>query len=227
MGEMIEFPAGERPTAGYLATPEGGSGPGVLVLHAWWGLTDVFTGVCDRLAAAGFVALAPDLYDGPTATTVADAERLMEASDGARERAIVEGAIARLRAHPAVQASPIGAVGFSMGAGWAFALSALRPDDIAAVVAFYGIASVEEEGIAGARAAYLGHFGEEDEGDPPAAARELEGQIRGAGRDVTFHIYPGAKHWFFEEDRPDAYDEASARLAWQRTIAFLRGHLGR
>ena len=109
-----------------------------------------------------------------------------------------------------------------MGAGWAFALSALRSDDLAAVVAFYGTAWVEGTDFATARAAYLGHYAEEDAFDPLAAVRALEGQIRSAGRDVAFHIYPGARHWFFEDNRPDAYDAAAADLAWERTVAFLR-----
>jgi carboxymethylenebutenolidase len=195
------------------------------VLHAWWGLTDLFTGVCDRLAAAGFVAFAPDLYDGPTATTIEGAEQLMEASDEARSRAIAEAAVAYLRAQPGAQAGPLGAVGFSMGAGWAFALSALRPDDLAAVVAFYGTAWVEGTDFGSARAAYLGHYAEVDEFEPLAAVRALEDHIRAAGRDVAFHLYPGIRHWFVEDNRPDAHDAAAARLAWERTIRFLRAHL--
>ncbi len=224
---MDEFQVGDRTARGYLALPPGatGPGPGVLVLHAWWGLTDLFTSVCDRLADAGFVAFAPDLYDGPTATTIAGAERLMEASDGARSRAIADAAVAYLRAHPAVHGGPIGAVGFSMGAAWAFLLSALRPADIAAVIAFYG--TTEGVDFAATRAAYLGHFAEHDQFEPLASVRALEEQIRRAGRDVTFHIYPGTTHWFCEDNRPDAYDADAARRAWERTVVFLRHHLVR
>ncbi len=219
---MDEFQVGDRTARGYVALPTGatGPGPGVLVLHAWWGLTEQFTRMCDRLADAGFVAFAPDLYDGPTATTITDAERLMGASDETRARAIAVAAVARLRAHPAVQAGPIGAVGFSLGAGWAFELSALRPDDIAAVVAFYG--TVDGPDFATARAAYLGHFAAHDQFEPLASVRTLEEQIRAAGRDIAFHSYPGTTHWFVEDNRPDAYDTAAAALAWERTVAFLR-----
>ncbi len=222
---MEEFQAGDRTARGYLALPTGATGPapGVLVLHAWWGLTDLFTSVCDRLADAGFVAFAPDLYDGPTATTIADAERLMRASDEARSRAVADAAVAYLRAHPAVHRGPIGATGFSMGAAWAFLLSALRPDDLAAVIAFYG--TTEGVDFAAARAAYLGHFADQDQFEPLASVRVLEEEIRSAGRDVTFHVYPGTTHWFFEDNRPDAYDAEAARLAWERTVAFLRHQL--
>jgi carboxymethylenebutenolidase len=220
---MQEIQVDDRPARSYLALPEGVSGPwpAVLVLHAWWGLTDMFTGVCDRLAAAGFIAFAPDLYDGPTATTIADAERLMEESDGARSRAIALAAIAHLREHATVRDSPIGVVGFSMGANWAFHLSVLRSEDIAAVVAFYG-GTMERADFASARAAYLGHFAERDDFEPLEAVRALEEQIRDGGREVTFHIYPGTGHWFFEGNRPDAYDAEAARLAWERTVTFLQ-----
>ena len=112
-----------------------------------------------------------------------------------------------------------------MGAGWAFALSALRPDDLAAVGAFYGTAWVEGMDFGSARAAYLGHYAEVDEFEPLAAVRALEDHIRTAGRDVAFHLYPSTRHWFVEDNRPDAYDAAAARLAWERTIRFLRAHL--
>jgi carboxymethylenebutenolidase len=218
-----EFQVDGRAARGYLALPEGVTGPwpAILVLHAWWGLTDMFTGVCDRLAAAGFVAFAPDLYDGPTATTIADAERLMEESDRARSRAIALAALAQLREHVSVQDGPIGVVGFSMGANWAFHLSVLRPEDIAAVVAFYG-GTMERADFASARAAYLGHFAERDEFEPLEAVRALEEQIRVGGREVTFHVYPGTGHWFFEDNRPDAYDAEAAHLAWERTVTFLQ-----
>jgi len=218
-----EFQVDGRAAKGYLALPEGVTGPwpAVLVLHAWWGLTDMFTGVSDRLAAAGFVAFAPDLYDGPTATTIADAERLMEESDRARSRAIALAAIAYLREHAAVQDGPIGVVGFSMGANWAFHLSVLRSEDIAAVVAFYG-GTMEAADFASAHAAYLGHFAEPDDFEPLEAVHALEEQIRGGGREVTFHVYPGTGHWFFEDNRPDAYDAEAALLAWERTVTFLQ-----
>ena len=88
MGEWVQ--AGATGQRAYLAVPEGGTGPGVLVLHAWWGLTPDFSGVCDRLAAAGFVALAPELYaGGATATTIAEAEALRDAHDAASVHPII------------------------------------------------------------------------------------------------------------------------------------------
>jgi carboxymethylenebutenolidase len=220
---MITFPAGERAGAGYLATPAGGSGPGVLVFHAWWGLTDVFRDVCDRLAAAGFVAFAPDLYEGRNASTVEQAQALLEARDFDRMHALATGALGYLHEHPAVAGSRVGTLGFSMGAAWAILLSSLAPNDIAAAVIFYGTESAD---FGAARAAYLGHFAENDEWEPLDGVRQMEADMRAAGRDVTFYIYPGARHWFVEPNRPE-YDPAATELAWSRTVGFLGERLAR
>jgi carboxymethylenebutenolidase len=208
----------------YLAVPDSGAGPGVLVLHAWWGLTPVFTDVCDRLAAAGFVALAPSLFSGgATATTIAEAEALRDAHD---EEAVAEpvmlAAAEQLRALPAVTGAQIGVIGFSLGAYWALYLSQVRPDDVSAVVTIYG---TDDGDYLTARAAYLGHFAEHDDYEPLEAVHALEAKMRAAGREVTFHVYPGAGHWFVEPNRPDVYDATAAELVWERTLEFLKEQL--
>jgi carboxymethylenebutenolidase len=222
MGEWVDV--GETGHRAYLATPEGSSGPGVLVLHAWWGLTPVFTDVCDRLAAAGYVALAPSLFaDGATAATIAEAEALMSGQDEAAVATpVVLAAIVQLRGLPGVTEGPAGIVGFSMGAYWALRLSQMRPDDVAAVVVFYG---TDDGDYDTARAAYLGHFAEHDDYEPLPAVHALEQRIQQAGREVAFHVYPGTRHWFVEPNRPEL-DAAAAALAWERTLAFLPAHLG-
>ena len=208
----------------YIAVPASGSGPGVLVLHAWWGLTDVFRGVCDRLAAAGFVALAPDLYGGVTASTIEEAERSVERLDDAVARATILDALYHLRAHPGVRDTPVAVVGFSLGAAYAYWLSTERPDAVAAVVVYYGT-SDPDANYARARAAYLGHYAADDPYEPAEGVRQMEAALRAAGRDVAFHTYPGTGHWFAEDNRPDAYNADAAALAWERTLAFLREHL--
>ena len=222
MGEWLPVsPTGNR---AYLAVPDGGSGPGVLVLHAWWGLTPVFTAVCDGLAAAGYVALAPSLYaDGATAATIAEAEALRDRHDEAAEaEPIARAAIEQLLALPPVIGAKIGVIGFSLGAYWALHLSQVRPDEVGAVVVFYG---TDDGDYRTARAAYLGHFAEHDDYEPLQAVRALEERIRAAGREVTFHIYPGTGHWFFEPNQPQAYNEAAAVLARERTLDFLKAQL--
>ena len=113
------------------------------------------------------------------------------------------------------------ALGFSMGAAWAAELASAAPADIQAVVLFYGTVAAD---FTRARATYLGHFGEDDEWEPLDGVREMEADLRAAGRAVTLYLYPGVQHWFFETNRPE-YDAAAAELAWQRTIDFLRSHM--
>ncbi len=108
-----------------------------------------------------------------------------------------------------------------MGGAWALFASTYYPDDIAAVVIFYGSGSAD---FAQARAAYLGHYAENDEWEPTEDVQFLENALRSAGHDVEFHTYPGTTHWFFENNRPE-YNAEAAQLAWQRTVAFLRDHV--
>jgi carboxymethylenebutenolidase len=126
---MREFLVDGRTISAYLAVPEQGSGPGVLVLHAWWGLTDVFKQVCDRLAEAGFVALAPDLYRGKTTTSVEEAQALGAALDRdvERVRGDIAGAVQVLRQHDATHLADShgkrALVGFSLGGAYALDMS--------------------------------------------------------------------------------------------------------
>ena len=207
---------------GYLVAPESGSGPGVLVLHAWWGLTPFFKSVCDRLADEGFVALAPDLHgDNRTADLPDDAEALLASTDPNVTANTVLASVATLRSLPATPEGPVGILGFSMGASWALWAAARAPDHIAAVVAFYGSQSID---FALATAAFQGHFAEHDEFVDEDTVAEMQAHLRLLGHDVDFHRYPGTGHWFFEDDRPAAYVESAAELAWQRTTTFLHAY---
>jgi len=219
-----EFDINGATVAGYLTLPERGHGPGVLVLHAWWGLTPFFEGVCERLAAEGFVAFAPDRYGGPTAATIEEAEALQrQQEDQVRTEVVLRASVEFLGAHEAVVGEGLGALGFSAGAAWALLLSVRETDLMRAVVAFYGTWQMD---YSGARAAYLGHYAEVDEWEPINEVRGTQEALRAAGCEVRFYTYPGVGHWFFEEDRVGHYDAQAARLAWERTIEFLRARLG-
>ncbi len=219
-----EFDINGRTLAGHLALPERGHGPGVLVLHAWWGLTPSFEGVCERLAEEGFVAFAPDRYGGPTAATIEEAEALQrEREDWMSTEADLIASVEFLRTHEAVVGEGLGALGFSAGAAWALLLSVREPDLMRAVVTFYGTAGQVD--YSGARAAYLGHYAEADEWEPIDEVRGTREALRAAGCEVRFYTYPGVGHWFFEEDRVGHYDAQAASLAWERTIEFLRARL--
>jgi carboxymethylenebutenolidase len=233
-GRMIEYNANGALAPGYLATPdvaENTTPPGVVVLHAWWGLTEPFRQVCDRLAAAGYVALAPDLYRGQTTASVEEAEALASALDqeSERVRGDIVGAVRFLRQHGATVSGDGGGalalVGFSLGAAYALDMSVSLPEEIAAVVIFYGTYTGPD--FHRARAAYLCHFAENDPFEPAEAVAEMERTLLAAGRPATCYTYPGTTHWFFEANRPDAYDAAAAALAWGRTIAFLNAELRR
>jgi carboxymethylenebutenolidase len=225
---MREFQVNGRTFSGYLAVPEQGSGAGVVVLHAWWGLTEPFQQVCDRLAQAGFVALAPDLYHGKTTTTVEEAEALAGGLLQEKERVggDLAGAVQVLRQQvatpPAGGRGKLAVVGFSMGGAYALEMSITDAEEIAAVVTFY--CAYTGLDYSRARAAYQDHIAANDAFDPPEAFAEMEREIQAAGRPVTSYTYPGTEHWFFEENRPE-YNAEAAGLAWERTIQFLREQL--
>jgi carboxymethylenebutenolidase len=206
---------------GYLALPESGHGPGVLVLHAWWGLTGFTRSFCDRLAAAGFVALAPDLFGGRTTDEPAEAEAMLAAADANELAHLTRSSLATLRSMPATPDGPVGVVGFSMGASLGLWLSARVPEGVAATAAFYGGQDID---FAGSSSAYLGHYADTDPFVGDDSLVLLEADLHLLGLDTTFHRYPGTAHWFFEADRPE-HDPEAAELAWDRTLAFLRQHL--
>ncbi|TMI57583.1 dienelactone hydrolase family protein [Candidatus Bathyarchaeota archaeon] len=214
---MVEFKAEGGQGKGYLASPEKPRGA-VLVLHAWWGLNDFFKSFANRLASQGFLALAPDLHDGALARTVAEAKELHSKILDERVKKLVLGAAEYLQSLPSLSGQKIGVVGFSMGAAWSLLLSTLKPENVGAVVVFYGTYPID---FSKARASYLGHFAPEDEWEPMADVRATEEKIRGAGKEVAFHFYPGTKHWFVEENRPVEYNRDAADLAWKRTLEFL------
>jgi carboxymethylenebutenolidase len=220
---MVEFAVGSGTASGYLATPASGNGPGVVVLHAWWGLNDFFRSLCRRLADADFVALAPDLYQRAVAATIAEAKQLRSQVDRNSVNKAMSAAVAYLQHHPAVQGNSLGVIGFSLGAHWALWLADHHSASIGAAVLYYGTSGGR---FTKSRAAFLGHFAEHDTwGAGAHSAQALEMRLREAGRATTFHTYPNTQHWFAEDDRLDAYNAEAARLAWVRSIAFLQSQL--
>lgn len=222
MGEFETLTVGETSTRQYVAGDATPGMPGVVVLHAWWGLNDDIAAFADRLADAGFAVVAPDLYgDGHVATTIEDAERSARAADQAEDsvNAIVLAAIDGLteRLGPT---SRLAAVGFSFGAHWTM-WSPTQRDQVVASVVYYGTTG---EGLTEASVPVLGHFAEHDPYESTEWVAEFEAILRSAGRDVEIHRYPDTGHWFAEPSR-DVYGPEAADLAFDRTVAFLRKHL--
>ena len=226
---MISFPVNGAEADGYLSTPDGGKGPGLLVIQEWWGLVPQIKGVCDRLAAEGFTALAPDLFHGEIAehTEMDKAGQLMTDLPPDRAARDMAGAIDHLLGLDAVPGDQVGIVGFCMGGLLGLMTSALEGDRVAATAPFYGAPLGDgEPDWSGLTAKVDGHFAENDDFFPPDAVKGLEARLRDMGKDVTFTVYPGTGHGFVNEENPlGNRDEAAAEEAWSRAITFLKANV--
>ena len=224
MGEMIEFRTNGSVTPGYLTTPLTEDGPGVVVIQEWWGLVDHIKDVCDRLAASGFYALAPDLYKGKVSTEPDEAAKEMMALRMDEASKDMSGAVEELSMRTGKD--QVGVVGFCMGGGLAYVLAASNPK-VKALVPFYGVipwpdAMPDYSKIV---AAIQGHYAEKDDFASPKVVRELEEKLKDLGKSVEFYIYPGTEHAFFNDVRPEVYDASASIQAWDRTLEFFKEHL--
>ena len=225
--QNVTFPSGGGTAHGYLALPESGTGPGVVVIQEWWGLTSHIADVTNRLAAEGFVALAPDLYGGTTTHDSDEAGKLMQELPVDRAATDLGGAVDFLLEHEAVVGSKVGAVGFCMGGGFVLVLAAQQGDKIGAAVPFYGVLGEDYPSFENLSAPLLGHFGEEDEMAPPDAVEDLAERIeKESGVRPDFRIYPSGHAFFNDENLLGTYDPEQALKAWSATRDFLRSNLG-
>ena len=220
------FASGSGTAHGYLALPASGSGPGVIVIQEWWGLTDHIAQVADRLAAQGFVALAPDLFGGKTTHDADEAGALMMSLPVEQAARDLSGAVDFLLTHEAVSSTTIGAVGFCMGGGFVLRLAAQQGERIGAAVAFYGVGPAVPASYAGLTAAVQGHYGEKDAFYPAEQARAQEQQIAAeSGAHVEFHFYDAGHAFHNDENALGTFHESEAKIAWSRTVDFLRTYL--
>ncbi len=215
--------------SGYLARPEGGRGPGVLVVQEWWGLNPGIKEMADRLAAGGFTALVPDLYHGELAghDEMDKAAQLMTEMPPDRAGRDMSGAIDFLQADPGVTGGGIGVVGFCMGGMLSFVIAANRGDAVKAVVPFYGFPQGDSEpDWAGLTAPVRGHMAEHDDFFGPEAAHALEAKLQGMGKDVTLTVHPGTGHAFMgPHNALGTLDEQLAAQIWPEVLAFLHDQL--
>ncbi len=230
MEEMIK---GTRPDGkafdGYLVEPDSGKkGPGIVIIQEWWGLNNQIKGVAHRLAASGYRALVPDLYRGDLALEVNEAEHKMNDLDFADAAGQdIRGAVQYLKATGSKQ---VGVTGFCMG-GALTVLSSVFVPEIDAAVIWYGYPPLEFVDAGKIKAPIMGHWGTEDGVFPIDGVDQLEKKLSEAGVDYTFHRYD-AKHAFANEHSSERsldflqYNPEAANLAWDRTMKFLRDHLG-
>lgn len=206
------------PARAYLVVPDDGPGPGVLVLHSWWGLTPAVKDLVERLADAGYTALAPDLLDGVVPADADEAREVLAESDPNVTASLVMSSLVALRAHSHDPDGPAAVLGFSMGASWALWVATRQPDSVRAVVAYYGAQNIDFSDL---RAPVLGHFAEVDPLVSDDELVEMQAHLLLLDKDVEVHRYPGTGHWFAEPDASDHFDPEAAAQAWDRTLAFL------
>lgn len=224
--QNVSFASNGGQAHGYLAKPESGSGPGLVVIQEWWGLDDHIADLVDRFAAEGFVALAPDLFGGKVAHDADEAGALMQALPPDQAARDLGGAVDYLLADEAVTSTKVGAVGFCMGGGFVLQLAAQQGDKIGAAVPFYGVGAGVPDEFSQITAPVQGHYAEQDGFYPVDQARAQEEQMRReTGADVEFFYYPAGHAFHNDKDRMGTYDAQSAKLAWQRTVEFLKANL--
>lgn len=227
MAETVEFKSNGHMASGYLATPASGTGPGVLVIQEWWGLDASLKEMADRLAAAGFVALAPDLYHGEVAghDEMDKAAHLMQGLPADRAARDMSGAVDLLASRSS--GTGVGVVGFCMGGMLSFLIAANRPDTVKAVVPFYGFPQGSAEPDWSKLSARIsGHMAENDSFFPPEAARALEAKLRGMGKDVTLTVHPGTGHAFMgPHNALGTLNKELAAKIWPQVVTFLKDGL--
>jgi carboxymethylenebutenolidase len=226
---------------GYLAAPDGG-GPGVVVLHDVWGISEHYRHIARRLASEGFVALSVDLYRKLGGVTIQDPGRWMRNLSDADMLATIESAAQYLHVHPAVGARGVAVIGFCMGGMYAL-LAGASIRGLAAVAPFYGILSHQHgllydpagldprkkprepfDAALDVTCPVLGFFGAEDPYVPLADIQELERRLTRPAQEVR--VYDGAGHAFMNDTRPEMYRPEAAADAWARLVAFLHEHCG-
>ena len=222
MGTRISFPRVDgKKTEGYLAKAGHDHAPGVVVIQEWWGLHDQIKGICDRLALAGYDALAPDLYAGRVVPyhDHEAAEKEMQSLNFADVSAnVVRGAVQYLK-----KSSPkVGITGFCMGG--AIAMLASPSPEISCVATFYGLPPEQYLDLSKIKVPVQGHFSNTDDFVTPARAKDFDAGLSRAGVPHEIFQYD-ADHAFMNEQR-DVHDRAAAELGWQRVLGFFKKNLG-
>lgn len=213
-GQTIDLAGGRA----YLSLPAGqGPFPAIVVIHEWWGLNANIEHWADRLASAGWAALAVDLY-GKTATTPDEAMALVKSVDPVKAKAILKAAIDMLGSDPRIQATTRAVIGWCFGGAWSLQ-SALAFPEIAGAVIYYGQLETDPAKLSAIKGSILGIFGTQDKGIPNDVVDRFEAALKQAGVPSEIKRYD-APHAFANPSNPK-YDEKASADAWQHVLAFL------
>ena len=224
MGTRITFPRPDgKMAAGYLAKAGRANAPAVIVIQEWWGLQDQITGIADRFAAAGYEALAPDLYSGvvvpyhdkDAAGKEMGSLNFLDATDQT-----VRGAAQFLKK----TGVKVGLTGFCMGGALSI-LGAARIPEISAAVCFYGLPPESVAKPADVKVPLQGHFALKDDWCTADAVKQFEAGLKAAGKNYEFFSYD-SDHGFVNEQRLEVHDRVAGEQAWARTLGFWKTHLG-
>ncbi len=211
---------------GFLARPSGeGPFPGLVVIHEWWGLNDNIRNEARKLARAGYVALAVDLFDKTTSDPKVAAQ-MVQGLDQKAATAKLLAATAYLRLQTIVDAERVGSMGWCFGGAQSLNLAVNDPM-LAAAVIYYGRLVTDPAQLARVRAPILGIFGEADDSIPLDQVRAFDRALTEAKVVHEIHTYPGAGHAFANPSGGSRYKADAAKDAWTKTMVFLRKHLGR
>jgi carboxymethylenebutenolidase len=221
MGAMVTFAANGGTATGYLSEPAEKSQRGVVVIQEWWGLDAHIKDVTDRFAAKGFLALAPDLYHGTVTRSPDEAGKLLMALNIAQAEKDMRGAAEHLRG---MTGKPVGTAGFCMGGALSLFSACTNADGVGACVIYYGGHPKVTYDFDRLKAPVLGHWAEHDDFANPTA-KLVESELTRRGKPFTFYTYPGTKHAFFNDTRPEVYAKAAAELSFTRTHEFFQASL--
>lgn len=213
MSEKISFESKSGKASGVLARPGTGK-PGVVVIQEWWGIVPHIEDMTRRFATQGYVALAPDIYEGKKTLDAAEAQHLAQGLDWGKAAQQIAGAVKHLR--EVEGATKVGVVGFCMGG--ALTMIAAATAGVDAYAAFYGFPPKGAAPLEKITAPGLIFFGEREDHFSVPDAMDFAAAQRGRGRSCEVVVYPGAGHAFMNDTRPEAYHEASAQAAWGRTL---------
>lgn len=224
-GEVVTYgTVNGRALKGYLVKAAGGKqGPAVIVVHEWWGINDNIKQMTRNLAAAGYTALAVDLFDGKVATTPDAALKLYQGAMAAvpAGEANLGAAVKYLKGWGATS---IGSIGWCFGGHWSLRTGLVGGADVQAVAMYYGAPITDVKELGRLKAPVLGLFGGKDGGIPVAAVREMQAAAKGLKKTFDVQVYENADH-AFANPSGNAYDKTAADDAMARTLAFFKVNL--